>query len=593
MSHSRIEMDQITYRKDSQDGLSIDVAIVGAGVSGLYTGYRMLTGDYTNNQCPPSSVHIFEMNDHIGGRLQSIKLPEMDVVGELGGMHYMTSHQITTALIEDVFQLPHTPFQLGDPAEYIYYLRGQRFQGTAWDDAQAKGQSFDTHYHLNETDQGYRFDQLLHKVVYRILMADPWFVENYKDRIEKVNNYEYVFRITNWQWDDIKQNWTYYKQNSPYDSMKVRDIGFWNLIKDQIGQEGYSFIADAEGYYSNTMNWNAAVAISYMIGDFSEDATYRTIETGYDQLAYRLAQQYSAMEGSQLWLGNQLVTFEKTPHGKRHYRLTFLNQDGEGDWTVEADKIVLAMPKRSLELLDQRNFFFRPAADTQLLRYMDSVFSIPSFKLLMGFKYPWWTEKLGVTAGKAITDLPMSQCYYFGTDPRNSHALLLASYNDMRTVHFWNSLIQRESLQSIKNDGLRMTDQASYKETQGAVLTAEEQTVLPGDPAPQHVVDEALNQVKELHGKDIPAPYTARIKDWSRDPYGGGYHNWRVGVAVHEVIPYMRQPYTYESVHIVGDAYSGQQGWVEGALCVSEKLLQGCFHLEWPSWLDKDHYLGL
>lgn len=592
MTHSRMEMDQIAYRKDSQDGLSIDVAIIGAGVSGLYTGYRLLTGEYTDKQYAPNSVHIFDLNDRIGGRLQSIKLPEMDVVGELGGMHYMTSHQITTALIEDIFQLPHTSFPLGDPAAYMYYLRGQRFRGAAWDDAQANGQSLDTHYHLNESDQGYRPDQLLHKVVHRVLMADPWFVQHYADRVEKKSKYDYEFRILNRQWDDINRNWTYFKPESPYNGMKVRDIGFWNLMKDQVGQEGYSFIADAEGYYSNTMNWNAAVAISYMIGDYSEDAAFRTIETGYDQIAYRLAQQYTAMEGSQLWLGNQLATFEKTPDGKRRYRLTFWNQDGEENWTVDTDKIILAMPKRSLELLNQENFFFRPAAETSLHRHIDSVFSIPSFKLLMGFESAWWTEKFGVTAGKAITDLPMSQCYYFGTDPHNAHALFLASYNDMRTVHFWNSLIQRDNQQSLKNDEVRMLEQASQDVTQETALTAREQMTIPGEQAPQHIVDEALNQVKELHGKDIPTPYTARIKDWSRDPYGGGYHNWRTGVAIHEVMPYMRRPYTDESVHIIGDTYSGQQGWIEGAFCVSENLLQDYFHLKRPGWLDKDYYLG-
>ena len=93
-------------------------------------------------------------------------------------------------------------------------------------------------------------------------------------------------------WDDVKLNLTYTFTGSPYNGRKVNDIGFWNLIKDQVSQEGYNFLANAGGYYSNTINWNAAEAFPYMIGDFSANATYKTIEEGFDSIAYGLADAY-------------------------------------------------------------------------------------------------------------------------------------------------------------------------------------------------------------------------------------------------------------------------------------------------------------
>ena len=36
----------------------VDVAIVGGGVSGLYTGYRLLTGDRDQGVAPPTSVVV-------------------------------------------------------------------------------------------------------------------------------------------------------------------------------------------------------------------------------------------------------------------------------------------------------------------------------------------------------------------------------------------------------------------------------------------------------------------------------------------------------------------------------------------------------
>ncbi|ALX50042.1 FAD-dependent oxidoreductase [Lentibacillus amyloliquefaciens] len=139
MTHSRIEMDHITHKTGKADCLSIDTAIIGAGVSGLYAGYRLLSGDFMNDKHRPDSVHIFEMDTRVGGRLESITLPDMNVTGEMGGMHYDTSYNITTTLIEDIFQLHHTPFPSGDPNDYLYYLRGKHFKGDEWARAQDRG----------------------------------------------------------------------------------------------------------------------------------------------------------------------------------------------------------------------------------------------------------------------------------------------------------------------------------------------------------------------------------------------------------------------------------------------------------------------
>ncbi len=57
-------------------------------------------------------------------------------------------------------------------------------------------------------------------------------------------------------------------------------------------------------------------------------------------------------------------------------------------------------------------------------------------------------------------------------------------------------------------------------------------------------------------------------------------------------MPYMRRPICDESIHIIGEAYSSQQGWTEGAFCVTENLLQEWFHLNRPCWLADDYYLG-
>jgi monoamine oxidase len=580
-----INMHDLRHSAGSHAGLSIDVAIIGAGVSGLYSGFRLLTGEFQAGKRAPESVHLFEMSGRVGGRLESIRLPKSGVIGELGGMRYLTSHEIVNALVDDVLKIPKKTFPLGNPMHRLAYLRGQRFRADAWEQAQAAGEKFATRYELADEFAGLSPDQLLNKIVFDVLCNDAWVVENYGKCLARSGQYDFQFRIDRRQWNDIKPRLRYCFAGSPYDGMLVNSMGFWNLIKDRVGNEGYEFIAAGGGYFSNTINWNAAEAFPYMIGDFTGSNTeFMTLADGYDQLAMALADKVLSDNRAELWTGNRLCTFSRSVGSSRRYRLTFFNEERQQEWHSYADNVILAMPRRSLELLDQHNFYFDNDTKKNLQRNLDSVIREPSFKLRMGFERPWWHEMIGAHSGESITDLPMRQCYYFGVDPKNHHSLFLASYNDMRTVPFWNVLAScSDDVQRFHASPTRLASQEDIDPWRD-------------DQAPQVLIDEALGQVCELHGCDasaIPAPYITYFKDWSIDPYGGGYHAWRAGVDVAGTMRYMRRPDKNESVHICGEAYSDQQGWVEGAFCVAENMLQEWFGLSWPGkWLRKDYYTG-
>jgi len=61
------------------------------------------------------------------------------------------------------------------------------------------------------------------------------------------------------------------------------NIGYWNVFYDQAGNEGYLYAADAGGYASNTINWNAANAAVYN-GEFAPGGSFMTLSTGYSSL---------------------------------------------------------------------------------------------------------------------------------------------------------------------------------------------------------------------------------------------------------------------------------------------------------------------
>jgi monoamine oxidase len=67
----------------------LDIAVVGGGVAGAYTAWRL-----SRHFGAAKSVGLFEYSDRIGGRLYSRRLPGMPhLVAELGGMRYMPQSQ--------------------------------------------------------------------------------------------------------------------------------------------------------------------------------------------------------------------------------------------------------------------------------------------------------------------------------------------------------------------------------------------------------------------------------------------------------------------------------------------------------------------
>jgi monoamine oxidase len=72
----------------------------------------------------------------------------------------------------------------------------------------------------------------------------------------------------------------------------------------------------------------------------------------------------------------------------------------------------------------------------------------------------------------------------------------------------------------------------------------------------------------------IPEPYSAAWMDWSQDPYGGAFNTWNVGVRPDEVAAAILQPDPAVPLYVCGEAYSHDQGWVEGALDTAEQVVE-------------------
>ena len=236
--------------------------------------------------------------------------------------------------------------------------------------------------------------------------------------------------------------------------------------------------------------------------------------------------------------------------------------------TVRARSVVLAMPRRSLELLEPTGALLGDPDFRDLVR---TVTPIPLFKAFVAYHEPWW-DRADVTAGRSVTDLPLRQVYYWSYDP-GRESVLLATYDDTSNVGFWQGLAG-----DPEHYGLRLEHVPDEARDRIVDVVVDDRWM--AQKAPKALVDEIHRQLVEMHGvPDAPKPYAAVFHDWVDDPFGGGVNFWNVGVQSPVVIAKMAQPVAGVPAHVCGEAYSDAQGWVEGALRTAELVLTTRFGL--------------
>jgi hypothetical protein len=90
----------------------------------------------------------------------------------------------------------------------------------------------------------------------------------------------------------------------------VHDMGYWNLLYDQLGDEGFDYSADGTGYTSNVSNWNAADA-TQANNDYGSEVKYQRLDGGYSLLFEALAAKITSLStrypGSGIFYGQQLT----------------------------------------------------------------------------------------------------------------------------------------------------------------------------------------------------------------------------------------------------------------------------------------------
>ncbi len=640
-------------------------SIFGAGAAGLYTAWRLLNGDTKNKAMQAKQLKkgdTLELVDW-GQYDMSQRYPGSRAAGarvctwhycndknksylELGGMRYsewnakdQTGHLLVTTVIKQLgLDKYAVPFNESDNP--LLYLRAKNMYTNAISQANPAPYNVQNNGADSSPYTGFNIVESLAVTASSGPTTRLEWCQFYRDG-----------RIS----ADLPETSVFKKGEL------LKDIGYWNLMYDQLGSEGFNYTADGNGYTSNIINWNAAVAFNAN-NEFAPGTAYKTLTTGYSSM-------FNALFDAIVKLAEKNgVKFDYQPNtrlhsilqidGVIHYALATRADPTKKSVSKTCAAAWLAMPRFAIDLVAQATRFeSHQGLDVlnhqKVQLYLESAIMQPSYKVGMFFDTEWWLDpnvvnpatyppqlesyeitpavlsKLGKagfskgqlnaiqnndklfeqpvtpaanliaqvelcleerlsikheqalltlaknnTIGPSVTDLPVRQVVYFGNNASDKKATpvygLLASYDDETFTSFWQEL----ELGPLAERKIPISDKI--------------QPLIGPRKAPPVMVKMLRQQLAQIHFgpqadySRVPEPLETSYMDWSLPPFNAGYHAWAAHYDVADVQRKIRKPSQLiegvdADIFIVGETWSNDQAWVEGAYCTAESVLNDFF----------------
>ncbi|MGK4566257.1 hypothetical protein [Flavobacterium sp. 3HN19-14] len=170
---------------------------------------------------------------------------------------------------------------------------------------------------------------------------------------------------------------------------------------DQLGSEGFNYSADGNGYTSNVINWNSAVAFNAN-NEFTPGNSYKTLTLGYSSM-------FNALFDAIVSLAKDIgIDFQYHANTRLH---SILSKDNTVHFTLAtrehpnkksasktADAAWMAMPRGSIDLVAEATRYQEHDATDVLNHeavqlYLESAVMQPSYKVGMFFKEAWWLDQ--------------------------------------------------------------------------------------------------------------------------------------------------------------------------------------------------------
>ncbi|MGB1090777.1 MAG: flavin monoamine oxidase family protein, partial [Oceanobacter sp.] len=570
------------------DGKKFSVVIVGAGMSGLYSAWRL------QEEKGITDVAIFEQLNRTGGRLDSdlVEFNNLDkspgqpdtitVKEEQGGMRFLFNDMDDLMALFLMLDLQDqiVPFPMNSGGNNRLYYRGKSF--TVAESKENDYAIWSELYNLKPEEQGVNPKDIVNTVFNRILQANPQFTDRPNDRSPTF-------------WQD-------FRLDCKWEGKGLNEWSLWDLFTAMgYSQECITMLYRVLGFNGTFLSkMNAGVAYQ-LLEDFPADVQFRTFKDGFSTLPNALVDRIKA----KICLER---TIQKIDYDSKNeeYILTYSKVGSAVTKEVRADKVILGLPRLALEKL-----FFKSDAlnkldkeKSQKLWYnLQSASNQPLLKINLYYDKAWWGNGISgrppVEFGPNFADLPTGSVYpFYAVDNKLAASLM---YNELEHGHkpddelaktlsdISESKYSKPAALTIYCDYLNINFWSALQNVSEPYHHPDQATFIkdaPGDmtPASKAVVEQATKFFQDIFNTHfVPAPVltSARIWEGSVQPGahpGYGVHQWAVGFDDRKVMEELVEP--LDNLFTCGEAFSDYQGWVEGALRSTDLVLKKAFDLE-------------
>lgn len=557
---------------------SAKVVVVGAGMSGLYSTWRLL------NEANEQDIVVLEASDRTGGRLDSdlIEFANGEVVKEeQGGMRFLFDNMDNLMALFLKLDLAKqiVPFPMNSSGNNRLYFRGNSFNVA--ESKEQDHQIWSVLYNLDPAEQHVNPKDIINTVFNRILQVNPQFTDRPDNRGPEF-----------WQKFRLECKWNGIGLNQWSLQGLFSDMGYSNECITMLYR-----LLGFNGTFLSKMN--AGVAYQ-LLEDFPADVKFRTFIDGFSTLPNALV---DAIGDDKIFLQSRVVDLDSDDAGG--YIVTY--RKGDEFKTIRAEKVILGLPRLALEKLFLRaNALHKlPEAESKgLWDTLQTASNQPLLKINLYYENAWWGKHIsgqkGVEFGPNFADLPTGSVYPFYAvneelvaaleydeqvaEPNpelaeKTKAIRLEKYNrpaaltiycDFMNINFWSGLQNVAPLFSSPM-------QTQYSGAADSDIY----------PASEAVVREATRFFKEIFNTHyVPEPAMTSVRIWegtvkfdapASQQFGYGVHQWAIGADDKQVMEALTEP--LPNLFTCGEAFSDYQGWVEGALRSTDLVLKKGFGL--------------
>ncbi|MEP4050607.1 MAG: FAD-dependent oxidoreductase [Litorimonas sp.] len=541
-----------------EDNWKSDVAIIGAGISGLYSAWRLVDAD------PEVTVTLVERLDRTGGRLDSdiVEIaPGEEVREEEGGMRFnygMKELMALNAAMGICDQI--VVFPMGTPDQpNRFSLRGRTF--TLKEATDSNNMIWSEIYDLEPQEQGLSPTDIVTTAYRNVLLANGL---PYKSGLQP-------------------EDWTEFRETAEWKNRPMKDWQLWGLLRDMgYSEECIQMLSESIGFAGPFKSLANAGDAFQILADFPKDPEYFTFERGFSTLPDALLETLKTKFGDRVRvaLSTNVDSINRDDDGFELQMTKAVKpvnarpsiHPGEVR-TLNAKHVVLAAASKGCQDLFHRSPALRDASDAEKL--WDAFYASLGMKLMkinLYFTKPWWqngmTNRPSVRFGPNFSNLPVNAVYPFyalpekGIEPNEGYpkirdaAAALTIYCDFDNTNFWQGL---QNLEPLFDSNLQR--QQSGKSPQVMY------------PASEMVVKEAKRQLSILFGtSDVPDPVLTSYRLWDgHEDFEFAYHQWRMNVEDSDIREYLSNP--MDGLYVCNEAFSDMHGWVNGSLRSSNLAL--------------------